>query len=258
MSCGKPISSSNQGPQLASQTDIQNPIDQGKQETGNTSGQGNASVVPAEIRKWNWGAFLLSWIWGIGNKTYIALLTLIPYVGIIMAFVLGAKGSEWAWRNKRWESVEHFRRVQRKWAWWGVGIIPGIIILGIALAVAISMFKSNAQSANRDQVINYLNNLGAMAQQYYRKPTVMGGGGQSFAGFRLSDLGASNANGNYQIADGIPSNASYYNPSANLTANDPNSIVIVGWGEEIGNDGIHKVEACITVTQTKVISTVIN
>src|SRR5579883_2805594 len=33
-----------------------------------------------------------------------------------MSFVLGAKGSEWAWRNKRWRDVAHFRRVQRNWA----------------------------------------------------------------------------------------------------------------------------------------------
>lgn len=37
-----------------------------------------------------------------------------------MLFVLGAKGSRWAWRNGRWDSVEHFKRVQRLWAIWGV------------------------------------------------------------------------------------------------------------------------------------------
>src|SRR6516162_11951094 len=35
-------------------------------------------AIPAEIKRWNWGAFLLNWIWGIGNQTYIALLALIP------------------------------------------------------------------------------------------------------------------------------------------------------------------------------------
>jgi len=30
-------------------------------------------AIPAEIDRWNWGAFLLNWIWGIGNKTFIAL-----------------------------------------------------------------------------------------------------------------------------------------------------------------------------------------
>jgi Cytochrome oxidase complex assembly protein 1 len=90
------------------------------------------TVVPAEIDRWNWGAFLLNWIWGIGNNTFIALLTFIPFFGLAMPFVLGARGSAWAWRNGRWDSVEHFKRVQRKWAIWGV-------VLWIA---AIAMFGS--------------------------------------------------------------------------------------------------------------------
>ena len=85
----------------------------------NTSGQGNAAAVPAEIDRWNWGAFFLNWIWGIGNNTYIAFLVFVPLVNMVMPFVLGAKGSAWAWRNKRWESVEHFKTIQRRWAAWG-------------------------------------------------------------------------------------------------------------------------------------------
>src|SRR5581483_2767487 len=76
--------------------------------------------IPPEINRWNWGAFLLNWIWGIGNNTFIALLAIIPFVGIIMMFVLGAKGSRWAWQNGRWDSVAHFKRVQRLWAIWGL------------------------------------------------------------------------------------------------------------------------------------------
>jgi hypothetical protein len=87
--------------------------------------------VPPEIDRWNWGAFLLNWIWGVGNNTFIALLTLIPLVGLVMVFVLGAKGSRWAWRNGRWDSVEHFKRVQRRWAIWGAVVwIAAIALLG--------------------------------------------------------------------------------------------------------------------------------
>ena len=74
--------------------------------------------VPAEIDRWNWGAFLLNWIWGIGNNTFIALLMFVPFFGLVMPFVLGARGSRWAWRNGRWDSIEHFKRVQRAWAIW--------------------------------------------------------------------------------------------------------------------------------------------
>jgi hypothetical protein len=103
----------------------------------NTSGHGVASTVPAEIDRWNWGAFLLNWIWGIGNNTYIAFLMFVPMVNIVMIFVLGVKGSSWAWRNKRWESIEQFRSVQRKWATWGVIVWLGFIAMFVALFFAV-------------------------------------------------------------------------------------------------------------------------
>ncbi|AUC94041.1 hypothetical protein CWS35_06865 [Bradyrhizobium sp. SK17] len=102
--------------------------------------------IPEDINRWNWGAFLLNWIWGVGNNTYIALLTLVPLFGLAMLFILGAKGSAWAWRNGRWDSVEHFKRVQRKWAFWGVVIWLGVIVLygGIFGGVFYFMKQSEA------------------------------------------------------------------------------------------------------------------
>ena len=49
-----------------------------------------------------------------------------------MCFVLGAYGNEWAWRNKRWESVEHFHRVQATWAGWGA-VITLVVSTGLFL-----------------------------------------------------------------------------------------------------------------------------
>ena len=96
-------------------------------EQTNTSGQGKASVVPDEVRGWSWGGFLLNWIWGLGNSTYIALLMFVPLVNIVMLFVLGAKGNEWAWRNRMWRDVAHFKSTQRKWALAGlVFVVIGI------------------------------------------------------------------------------------------------------------------------------------
>ena len=70
------------------------------------------STLPEGIKGWSWGAFWLSWIWAIFNKTWIGLLALIPLVNLVMMVILGLKGREWAWRNKAWPSVEHFNRVQ--------------------------------------------------------------------------------------------------------------------------------------------------
>ncbi|MCX6010420.1 MAG: hypothetical protein NTW48_10445, partial [Chloroflexi bacterium] len=102
----------------------------------NTSGQGKGAVIPPEIRGWNWGAFLLNWMWGIGNKVGIALLTFI--LGPIMAIILGVKGNEWAWRNKKWKSVEKFKKTQRGWAGAGIGLTCVSILLVIVMIVSIS------------------------------------------------------------------------------------------------------------------------
>ena len=108
---------------------------------GTTAGakvQAGQGGIPAEIRGWNWGAFLLTWIWAIGNRVWLGLLCLIPYVGFVMAFVLGAKGNEWAWQTGRFESVEEFKRVQRTWRNWGLGILAfamAIMVVGLLLQV---------------------------------------------------------------------------------------------------------------------------
>lgn len=67
----------------------------------NNSGGGKNIEPPKGVKGWSWGAFFLNWIWALGNRTWIGLLALTPYVGFIFAFVLGFKGREWAWRNKR-------------------------------------------------------------------------------------------------------------------------------------------------------------
>ena len=48
-----------------------------------------------------------------------------------------------AWQNKRWDSVEHFQRVQKQWSFWGVLIIGGIFLLGIVAAIAIPAYQAN-------------------------------------------------------------------------------------------------------------------
>jgi hypothetical protein len=94
----------------------------------NTSGQGKATTVPPEIKGWNWGAFFLNFIWAFGNRTWIGLLTIVPLIGYVMPIILGLKGNEWAWKNKRWKSIEHFKKVQRKWAIWGACIIISLLV----------------------------------------------------------------------------------------------------------------------------------
>ena len=90
--------------------------------------------VPREVKKWNWGAFLLNPLWGLFNGVYwpfgVTLAFLFLYiisgfndvvyvVGGISNFVisikLGINGSEWAWRAKSWNDVHRFLIVQNNW-----------------------------------------------------------------------------------------------------------------------------------------------
>lgn len=105
----------------------------------NNSGM-KQNVFPAGVSGWSWGAFMFNWLWAIFNKTWIGLLCFIPYIGIIFTFYLGIKGRELAWKNKRWDSLEHFNRVQRKWSLWSL-VFVGIALIGIIAAIAIPVYK---------------------------------------------------------------------------------------------------------------------
>lgn len=104
-------------------------------------------AIPEEIKRWNWGAFFLTWIWGIGHNTFISLLTLIPFVGIVMPFVLGLKGNEWAWKNGNWNSVDEFLKRQKKWAIAGFAFVIGVILFAVFIINLVFTFLSNSTPA---------------------------------------------------------------------------------------------------------------
>lgn len=120
-----------------------------------TTMSGNVPI-PDGVKGWSWGAFLLNWIWGPFNGTWIGMLSLVPYVGFVMMIVLGFKGREWAWKNKRWDSVEHFNRVQRLWSIWGVVIVLGSLVIGILAGIAMPAYQDYQQrhASGRMQVMS--------------------------------------------------------------------------------------------------------
>jgi heme/copper-type cytochrome/quinol oxidase subunit 3 len=60
-----------------------------------------------------------------------------------MIFVLGAKGNEWAWQNKRWNSPVHFKKVQKLWAIWGL-VLFLLSILFIFFIIIAALSVANA------------------------------------------------------------------------------------------------------------------
>ncbi len=119
-------------------------------------------------------------------------------------------------------------------------IVIGVIIVGIAIVVGINLASTSAQSANRDAVIADLNNIGAYAQQYYRKPKSLGGGGNTFTGFTIPPSLATTGNGTYTATVGAT------------------VVTIVGTGTETGNDGKTKVKATAVVTPDNITVTINN
>ena len=107
--------------------------------TAESSEQPRAKVdfasLPAEMKRWNWGAFFLTFVWGAYHQTYISLLGMLPGLSLIMPFVLGGKGNEWAWQNRDWNSIEHFQSVQRKWAI--AGSAAALLAVGIPVGTAL-------------------------------------------------------------------------------------------------------------------------
>ena len=100
------------------------------------------AAMPEEVKAgFNWGAFWLNWIWGIGNNVWISFVVLV--LPLIWNIYLGVKGNELAWLNREWESVEQFKQTQAVWSKWGwiifiVQLVLTIIIWTIAGAIILA------------------------------------------------------------------------------------------------------------------------
>jgi len=110
-------------------------------------------------------------------------------------------------------------------------IVLSVIIVGVAVAVGITMFKSQAVSSNRQAVIADINTLAGQALGFYKTPESFGGGGYAW-GADDAKLGAWLGYGH----DGTTGDTlTTENGTYKLTiATDV--LTITGNGKEIGDD----------------------
>ena len=118
-------------------------------------------------------------------------------------------------------------------------IILGAIIIGLAIAVAINLFRAHSIDEKRDLLIQEGSSLASTAISYYKKPTSLGGGGNSFVGWFVPPNMTTTATGRF----------------TSTAFND--SVVITGTGNEV-TTGTDSVKVKITVLATTFYSTVIN
>jgi len=111
-------------------------------------------------------------------------------------------------------------------------IVLALIIVGIAIAISVELFRSNAIEDKRDILIEETSSLAALAIQYYKKPREMGGGGKSFIGWTIPTSMVQTYNGNFMTASITPA-----------------QVIITGTGTEVvtGTDSI-KVETYVSGT----------
>ena len=128
-------------------------------------------------------------------------------------------------------------------------IVLSVIIVGIAVVVGINMFNDQAASSNLDAVTADLVNLASRAQQHFRRPTAMGGGGGSFvlltanaAGLAFLTTQPTNENGTYSIT----------------TAGDADDVTLTGVGTEDGDGDNTPCTATVQVWADSIAVTVTN
>lgn len=114
----------------------------------NESCTNNEQDIPNEIKIWNWGAFWANWLWGIPNKSYQTFWVFVPFFGFIWMIVCGLKGNEWAWKNKKWSSIEEFEKSQYKWAL-VTNIIATITIL-ISVILCLAFFNISKETIEHE------------------------------------------------------------------------------------------------------------
>lgn len=102
-------------------------------------------------------------------------------------------------------------------------IVLGLVVIGIAVVVGISLFRAHAISSKRDILINETVDMAAQAISYYKRTREFGGGGKSFIGWQIPSQVQNTINGSYVI-----------------NAINKDEVVIIATGTEVvtGSDSI--------------------
>ena len=138
-------------------------------------------------------------------------------------------------------------------------IILSVIIVGIAIAVGINMFQTNAVDSNRQALISDVTNLGAKAHRFFRTPTSLAGGGQNFQGFYLTAKESTNANGQFIVTATEPTGTGNVTAAPNDSiSTSATTVYIVASGVEVGNDNSTYVKVYAEVTGQAVNTSILN
>jgi hypothetical protein len=78
-------------------------------------------------------------------------------------------------------------------------VILGIIIVGVAVMLAISIYKQKATENKTDVILNETQYLASLAIQYYKKAKTFGGGEYNYLGWTIPEEFDTTHNGFYSV-----------------------------------------------------------
>lgn len=114
-------------------------------------------------------------------------------------------------------------------------VILGLLAVGVAIYVGVSMFQANAVENTRDAIISDLGTFASRARLYYWKPSTQGGGDKSFAAVTLRLILPMEEN----------ENARYFLESASA-----DNCTIMGVGKVVAGDG-DSIRVRIRITESR-------
>lgn len=118
--------------------------------------------IPTELDEFNWGAFLLTFIWGIRFRVWITLLA-IPLIlfqmplklnwllYIILQFYCGFYGNKLAYQTQYNKTAKEFRKQQEKWS------ITAITLYILLPVIFMNMFVTFVKKSP-DNLEDFINN----------------------------------------------------------------------------------------------------
>jgi hypothetical protein len=118
-------------------------------------------------------------------------------------------------------------------------IVLAMILVGIAVIFAITLFRQKAVDSKRDLLVNEGGNIATDALLYYKKPSAFGGGGNSFYGWAIPQSIVTTATGNY------------------VATIFRDSVIIIGTGNDVTN-GTDSVKIQFSVYQDTYRTQIIN
>ena len=129
-------------------------------------------------------------------------------------------------------------------------IVLSVIIVGVAIAVGITMFSNQAYNSNQQAVSGELQNYGSQAIQYYKTPVAQGGAGQDstnvtqakvavFIGFDATAYTLTTDNGQFKV-----------------TGVSGNTVTIKGLGKELKSAKYPLVTTTVNVASGTITSVV--